>query len=127
VNGRAILLFVPVAVVTGCGQSTLPSRGAPVDVTGTVTANGKAVGNVVLQFSPLEQRASQKQFELPADGKFKGDMYPGKYSYYFTPLERDNPAREKAFDAIPEAYRNPSNDRTVDVGEGGGPLAITVN
>ncbi len=102
---------------TGCGPSQAPPLGAPVNVSGTVTASGKPLGNVVLNLQPLENGYSQT-IQVKADGTFTVETQPGKYAYFFSPKEGT-----KTLPAPAASYAQATMERTVQVASGQ-PLAI---
>lgn len=96
----------------GCGPSQATPVGAAVNVSGTVTASGKPVGNVVLNLQPMENGYS-KIIPVGADGTFTVETQPGKYAYFFTPKEGTK--------TVPPAAANfvqASMERTVQVASG---------
>lgn len=110
---RAILLIGLLGVcVTGCGPSQAPVIDSPVSVSGTVTASGKPVGNVVLNLQPLENGYT-KIIPVKADGLFTVETQSGKYAYFFTPKEGT-----KTLPAPAASYAQPSLERTVQVAAG---------
>lgn len=106
----ALCMLMSLAV--GCGPSQAPMMGADVSASGSVTAGGKPVGNVVLKLQPLEQ-GYEKIIPVSADGKFNVQTQPGKYAYYFTPKEGT-----KALPSAAANYAQASMERTVVVADG---------
>jgi hypothetical protein len=92
-------------VFTGCSGYINPGKNPdPVQISGTVTANGKNVSDVVLNFQPTE---SGVQAVFPVkNGKYSGSVTPGTYTYYLS--EGRSPA---AFKSIPESWRAGSMSR----------------
>ena len=107
-----LLLGLLVGCVMGCGPSQATPMGADVSVTGTVTAGGKPVGNVVLNLQPLENGYS-KIIPVKADGTFTVETQPGKYAYFFTPKEGT-----KTVPAPATNFVQASMERTVQVASG---------
>jgi hypothetical protein len=107
--------------LVGCGGRT-PDSSTEVDATGTVTnASGAPVKDVEIQFQSTGGTARQATFKLGADGKFAGKMTAGKYSYFFNEL----PGKAAAFAGIPQAFRQGSMDRQIEV-SAGKPIEIKV-
>ena len=109
---KLLSLSVMVAACVGCGPGQGTPLSEPVNVSGAVTADGKPLGNVVLNLQPLENGYA-KIIPVKADGKFSVETQPGKYAYYFTPAEKTK--------AVPPAAANfvqASMDRTVQVASG---------
>ncbi len=110
---KALIAFcLAIVSLSGCGPSQAEKIGSEVNVSGTVTAGGKPVGNVVLKLQPLEQ-GYEKIIPLAADGKFTVQTQPGKYAYYFVPKEGT-----KAVPASAASYAQASLERTVVVANG---------
>lgn len=103
---RRFVVIVALAIV-GCDVKveTIPD---PEPVSGRVTRASKPVSDVVLKFQPLG-RGSEAAIPVK-DGRFKGVVVPGLYTYYFA--ESSVPA---AFDAIPKDYRQGSRERTIEI------------
>lgn len=105
----SLLSLLVLASSAGCGPSQGTPISAPVSVSGTVSAGGKPVGNVVLNLQPMENGYS-KIIPVGADGKFTVETQPGKYAYFFTPKEGTK--------TVPPAvtnYAQASMERTVQV------------
>jgi hypothetical protein len=116
---RLALLVVAaaVAVLTGCGGGLVPESGEEVQVSGKVPAPaGKSLAGYNIQFQATGGKARQATFPIGGDGSFSGPMTKGKYTYFLTPGK--GAATEKALEAFPEAYRQGSLDRQVDVNGG---------
>lgn len=80
-----LLLLLP---AVGCGPSQ-PATKAPVDIAGRVaTAQGKAVGNVMLTLHPqdADARGEQPMVLVNGDGTFATRAIPGTYKVTLTPL-----------------------------------------
>lgn len=106
-------LLIALSALTGCGGD-VPASGEEVDVSGKVSAPaGKPLTGFVLHFQPTGGKARMAQFPLPADGTFSGKMMAGSYTYYLAPGK--GAATEQALEAFPEAYRQGSLDRQVEV------------
>jgi hypothetical protein len=112
------LLLVFALGLCGCGGYS-PEPGQEVQVSGKVPAPaGKTLTGFVLHFQPTGGKARMAEFTLPADGSFSGPMMSGSYSYYLIPGKAGTAATEKALEGFPEAYRQGSLDRQVDVNGG---------
>lgn len=115
---RVVALFA-LALLAGC-ESTPPAKADPVDVSGTVTMNGKPVGGVTIEFFPTSAMQAQGFAKLKADGKFSVKLVPGNYTYAF----EGSPA---ALKAIPASYHSNDANHTFEVPAGGSSsLQITV-
>lgn len=100
--------------LAGCGGGLVPESGETVQVSGKVSApQGKSVNGFQIFFQATGGKGQQVQFPLSADGSFSGQMVKGKYSYYLIPGK--GTATEKALESFPDAYRQGSLDRQVDV------------
>lgn len=80
-----LLLFLP---AVGCGPPQAATK-APVDIAGRVaTAQGKAVGNVMLTLHPqdADAKGQQPMVLVKADGTFAVSCIPGSYKVTLTPL-----------------------------------------
>jgi len=109
------------AFLAGCGGKT-PDASTEVEATGTVTnASGAPVKDVELQFQATGGTGRQATFTLKADGKFAGTMTAGKYTYFFNELQ----GKAAAYGAIPQAFRQGSMDRQIEV-TAGKPIDIKV-
>lgn len=118
---RLCLLAVVVAAcsIAGCGGGMVPESGEEVQVTGKVPAPpGKSVAGFNIQFQATGGKARQATFPVGADGSFSGPMMKGKYTYYLSPGKAGTAATEKALESFPEAYRQGSLDRQIDVNGG---------
>ena len=107
-----LLLGLLVSCVLGCGPSQATPLGQSVSVSGTVTANGKPVGNVTLNLQPMDAGYTQI-IPVKADGTFTVETQPGKYAYFFTPKEGT-----KTVPAPATNFVQGSMDRTVQVASG---------
>jgi hypothetical protein len=100
----------------------------PVDIRGKVTMGGQPVADVYLVLQPME-KGYQTNLKLGPDGSFTGQAVPGKYMYYFHPMDSKSPGEQSklnaAYNRIPDAYRSPNLERSVSVS--GGELTIHVN
>ncbi|CAN5391459.1 hypothetical protein BH10PLA2_BH10PLA2_32810 [soil metagenome] len=99
-------------VLTGCSGYINPGKNPdPVQISGTVTSNGKNLSDLVLNFQPT---GSGVQAVFPVkDGKYSGTVTPGTYTYY---LSEGRSAA--AFKAVPQSWRAGSMDRQQAI-EGG--------
>ncbi|MCC6511615.1 MAG: carboxypeptidase regulatory-like domain-containing protein [Pirellulaceae bacterium] len=96
----------------GCGSAPAP-MGESVSVSGKVSdAAGKPVGDVVINFQPLEN-GFMRTIPVKADGSFSVETQPGKYAYFFTPK-----TGSKAVPPAASKYAEASLDRTVDINPG---------
>jgi|GEM_PF-470491 hypothetical protein len=91
----------------------------PIDVTGSVTlADGTLVKNVILHFQPTGDGVMAK-FPVGADGTFRGQLTPGRYTYYLGSREGDTGAddrnNEAALLVVPAQFREGSLDRQITV------------
>ena len=118
---RILGLVVLLAGLAGCGYEN-PSPGTQVDVTGTLAAGGKPLGNVSVGLQPTGGTAQQVVFKVGADGTFGGKAMAGKYSWYVLVPEEgeagDQKKAESAVKTVPAAYREASMDRQIDVAAG---------
>jgi hypothetical protein len=113
----ALAVVVALAALTGCGGGLVPESGEEVQVSGKVAAPaGKSVSGYNIFFQATGGKARMATFPIGADGSFSGTMVKGKYTYYLTAGK--GAATEKALEAFPEAYRQGSLDRQIDVNGG---------
>lgn len=113
-------LFPLLALIALAGCSTKVSKNPdPVEVSGKVSLQGKSVHDVTLTFLTVSESGAQANFPV-LNGEFKGQMYPGKYTYYFS--EGKNPA---VLDSIPTKYRIGAMDRQIDI-KGGDALVLSL-
>ena len=118
---RKLIPLVALALF-GCGGANPGKNPDPVAVSGQVAfAGGKPVTDVTLNLQPT---GAGGQAAIPVkQGAFKGDVIPGKYTYFFTEGPRgSSPA---AYQAIPEKYRAGALDRQVEV-KAGTTLTLTL-
>lgn len=92
--------------LAGCGYAgTAPD----VDMMVKVTAGGKPVNGVTINFQPTVPGSLPRVMPIE-DGNALGNMTPGKYAYFVTE------GKDKAaYEAIPKQYREASLDRQVEV------------
>jgi hypothetical protein len=100
-------IALAVLVLVGCGVN--PGKNAePVDLEGKVSIAGKDVSYGTLSLQPTTKGTMAT---LPiSNGKVKGVVTPGKYTYYISAA-----STEEAFEAIPEKYRSGSMDRQIEI------------
>jgi hypothetical protein len=109
-----VAVAVALAALAGCGGGLVPESGEEVQVSGKVPAPaGKSVGGFNIFFQATGGKARMATFPINPDGTFAGPMVKGKYTYYLTPGK--GAATEQALEKFPEAYRQGSLDRQVEV------------
>lgn len=118
---RLLLLLVLGCVSIGC-QSKVPLMSTPVDVVGKLTKAGKPVGNVTLTLQPLET-GHMVPMKVGGDGTFKGNIIPGKYTYF---LSANEDGGESALQGLDATLKEASMQRTVTVQEGQSSLEVTL-
>jgi hypothetical protein len=112
VNRCVFVRLLPILVVAGCGVST-GSNLDPIDITGKLTMQGRAVSGVKLNLQAIEGGAHA--ILDVKNGEFRGSVTPGTYTFFV----------EGGSD-IPEKYRLGAMDRRIEV-RAGGPLALTLD
>lgn len=123
------LTGVMVIGLAGCGGG--PGRVAdPVPVKGQVTlASGQPLKDVMLTLQPLDA-GHMAGLKVGADGRFTGEVVPGKYAFFFGPQESKGPAEQQKFEvalqAVPEKYKAANMDHTVTVSSSGNDLVIAL-
>ena len=119
---RKLILFV-LTVGTGLGCSVSPGTNPdPIEVTGTVTLNGKPVDGIVLNLQPTGTVDGQAVMPV-RKGAFTGSAVPGKYTYFFT----ESSSRSAGLRLIPEPYRSGSLDRQMDIGPANATLTLSLD
>jgi hypothetical protein len=117
----AASLVLGLGLISMLGCSSNPGMVADrVPIEGTVTLNGKPVGNVALQLQPLDV-GQLVVMDVAADGRFRGEAVPGRYAYSFTVASGDR--KGSAFKAIPSQYHDTNMERTIQV-RGGSPIEL---
>ena len=106
----------------GCSQTT-PLNEAPLTVTGKVSQNCQAIGDVNISFQPL-QHGHPVSLPVSADGTFQGELIPGNYAYFVA--KSATPKSESAIKKIDPKYLEASLTRSVDV-QPGQELAIALD
>lgn len=106
--------------LVGCGGVTVVPKADPVEVTFSITANGKPVNDVSMTLLSVGEQGGQAQGSV-AQGKLKLTVIPGTYTYFVS--EGKTPA---AFNAIPAKYHAGATDRTFDVKEAG-PIGLKLD
>ena len=109
---KRAFLFVPMFalfMLLPLGCSVNPGKNPdPVDVEGNVSIAGKALSTGTLSLQPTA-KGSQAALVV-TNGKVRGTITPGKYTYYITAA-----ATEAELEAIPEKYRAGSMDRQIEI------------
>ena len=114
-----VFVFVGLALLLGCNQSTGPET---VEVSGTVTMQGDPVDGATIVFSRTNAgEASQlaSQAETDADGNFslgtylggdnfKSGIEPGDYQVSISKLEVVQDMRKRPKNLLPKKYSEPS-------------------
>lgn len=104
---RFSILCLPLAVL-GCGGIDPGKNDEPVEVSGSVTRNGKPLDGVVLNFQATGPGA---QAIIPVKaGKYKGVVIPGTYTYYVN----DGP-RSGALRGVSKEWQAGSLERQVEI------------
>src|SRR5262245_29709212 len=114
---RKVLFFALVLGPVGCGGPDM--RSDPTPVSGQVSfSDGRPVSNLKLSLQPLDQ-GHPIALDLGADGRFSGNLIPGRYAYCITTPDAKTPTErqkyEAALRAIPEKYRTASKGHMVKV------------
>lgn len=111
-NFKKVGSAVVVLAVVGC-EVAPPSIQEAVRVEGKILSqDGKPLGNVAVNFQPLENGYS-KTVEVASNGSFAVETQPGKYAYYFSPKPGAKTASPKM-----AKYLQASMDRTVNISQG---------
>lgn len=119
---RSRLLMISFAAIAlGC-KSDPPALPQPLDIDGTVTLNGKPVGNVRLVLNAGSEGVSTGNAEVSADGKFTAKLRPGKYLYVVEQIS----GKSAPFKAIPEKYHSVNGEHMVEVPPTGGSIEIAL-
>lgn len=118
----ALIAGLMVLTGVGCGDGGGSPQAAVVAFTGTVTGpDGKPLKDVRLNLSPIKT-GLPSSYKLGGDGKFSGQVVPGKYMFSFESLD----GKAAGIKSIPDSYHSPSADHTVEVGSSGGEVSIAV-
>lgn len=116
----ALSFAMMVGAIAGCGHSVV-KRADPVAVHGTVRLPGNvAVKGLFVTLHPTAGDGFLMAMPLGASGEFKGNAFPGQYTYYISPPE-SGPSNIKA---VPEKYRSADMNRKIDVTGSGGELDL---
>lgn len=113
---RSCLVLIAASVLSGVGCSESPVvRDRPVAVAGKVSGGGLPVGDVLVQFHPLD-RGHVGSFPVKPDGTFEGELIAGNYSYYFARSATNTSAA--ALKKIDPKYYEPNMERRIAVSAG---------
>ena len=112
---QSTLLCLPLAIL-GCGGIDPGKNEDPVEVTGSVTLNGKPVDGAVMNFQATGAGA-QAIVPIKA-GKYKAVVIPGKYTYYVTEGKK-----AAALKGVSKDWQEGSMDRQVEIS---GPQTLDV-
>jgi hypothetical protein len=118
----ALALTLAALTAFGCSQPTRLNE-APATVTGKVSQNGEAVGDVQVSFQPL-QHGHPVSLPVSADGTFQGELIPGNYAYFVA--KSATPKSESSIKKIDPKYLEASLTRSIDV-QPGQELAIVLD
>jgi hypothetical protein len=116
-NIFTLLVCLGLVVLVGCGEPTV-SRPEAIEVQGQVNAaDGKPLSNVTLCLQPVEGNGFPVNVKLDASGSFKTKIIPGKYVYYFQPIESGNLAAKSkvAMKSVSPELKQPKAENTVEI------------
>lgn len=113
---RRTLMTLALAAIVGCGVNP-GQRSEPIKVSGKVAfANGRPVRDLKLSLQPTAGDGVAVSVPLGPDGSFSGDFIPGKYAFFFEPLDGKEAARSAtALRQVPEKYRQAHMAHLVDL------------
>lgn len=108
-------------LTTGCSSYVETEAGQRVEISGTLTGpDGKPMKDVGLQFFAMGGLAQQVVLPVDSNGKFKGEVVVGKYSFYCTEQYGTGAAKSRAALAkVADKYKEASESRTVEIKEAG--------
>lgn len=112
---RLTLLCLTLSIL-GCGGMDPGKNEDPVEVSGSVTLNGKPIEGAVMNFQATGEGA-QALIPIKA-GKYKGVVIPGKYTYYVT-----DGAKPGALKGVSKEWQAGSMERQIEIP---GPQTIDV-
>lgn len=114
-NAKLLLLLVTASLV-GCSYA-VELKGEPALVQGKIAgSNGRPVGRVLLTLQPLED-GHLTPLEVSADGRFQGELVPGKYAYYVGKSSRSKSSTQ-ALKGVDAKFFEPDMSRTIMVASG---------
>jgi hypothetical protein len=122
-----LVFGVVLALGVGCQKVTVTPTEASVPVSGTLTYAGKPLTGVRIRGQAIE-KGGPFGFPVSADGKFSGNVVPGKYAWYVDVVTEEGPGVKKAESAlqkVPDKYREPDLTRVFEV-KGGETLTLKV-
>ncbi|WP_437186502.1 hypothetical protein SH668x_003656 [Planctomicrobium sp. SH668] len=106
-------LLIVATMGVGCGGARITPTADRVKLTGSATANGKPLNDVMIRFQPTG--AGLPAVTTIKSGKFEIEIVPGDYTYFIQPVEK----KEKLLATVPTKYHTATLDRKVTISNGG--------